>query len=141
MEMYLRPSVYFEGFTSNQLMAVANPNTIVSLIAVDDIGRAAAAAIAEPERFNEVELLLAGDNLTHPQIAEVLSSAWNEEILPPQLPMSPQEALDRGMVAPIVQATQWVRDVGQPGTPDLLREVGIEPLTFEEWARASVPGP
>lgn len=134
MEMFRRPSVYFEGFTGNRLMAVANPETIVKLIAVEDIGRAAAAAITDCERFNGVELHLVGDALTYAEICEVLSNAWDEQILPPDLPMSPEQALAKGMVAPIVQATEWTRDVGHPAPVEQLRSFGIEPLTFKAWA-------
>lgn len=140
MEMFRRPSVYFEDRTGNRLMAVADPETTVPLIAVEDIGRAAAAAIAEPERFNGVELHLAGDVLTYPQMAEVLSRAWGEQILPPELPMSTEAALAKGMVPPIVQASEWNRDAGQPATPEQLRSFGIEPLSLEAWARACAPG-
>ncbi len=69
MEMFVRPSVYYEDRTSDQLVAPVNPDTTCSLIAVDDIGRAAAAAIADPDRFNGVELHLAGDVLTLEEIA------------------------------------------------------------------------
>ena len=140
MEMYQRPSVYFEGFTGDRLMAVANQDTTVPLVAVEDIGRAAAAAIADPQRFSGVELQLAGDVLTYEQIADVLSRAWGEQILPPDLPMSPEQAQEKGMVAPIIQASEWNRDVGQPATPDQLRSFGIEPLTLEAWARSAATG-
>jgi uncharacterized protein YbjT (DUF2867 family) len=140
MEMYRRPSVYFEGFTGDRLMAVADPDTVVKLIAVADIGRTAAAALTDPAGFDGVELHLAGDVLTHNQIAEVLSRAWSERILAPELPMSPEQALTKGMVAPIVQATEWNRDVGHPAAdPDQLRAHGIDPLTLEAWAQTT-PG-
>lgn len=140
MEMYHRPSAYFEGFTGNRLIAVADPGTTVPLIAVEDIGRAAAAAITDPERFAGVELHLAGDVLTYDQIAATLTRAWGEEILSPRLPMSPEQALAGGQVPPIVQASEWNRDAGQPATPDQLRSFGIEPLSLEAWARGCAPG-
>ena len=140
MEMFRRPSVYFEDRTSSRLMAVADPETTVPIIAVEDIGRAAAAAIADPDRFNGVELDLAGSVLTYHQMAEVLTRAWGEQILPPELPMSTETALAKGMVPPIVQASEWNRDAGQPAHPDQLRAYGIEPLSLEAWARACAPG-
>ncbi|GAA2412348.1 hypothetical protein GCM10010191_22160 [Actinomadura vinacea] len=140
MKMFLRPSVYFEGRTSNRLLAAVDPETTYALVAVKDIGRAAAAAIMDPDRFNGVELQLAGDVLTFDEIAEVLSRAWGEQILPPELPMTAEEALAKGMVAPIVQASEWNRDVGQPATPEQLRSFGVEPLSLEAWAQASSAG-
>ena len=46
------------------LVSVLKPGTRLSLVAVDDIGRAAAAAFAAPERFDGVELELASDYLS-----------------------------------------------------------------------------
>ncbi|MFI5953909.1 NmrA family NAD(P)-binding protein [Cryptosporangium sp. NPDC051539] len=135
METFRRPTVYFENRTGNRLVAVVNPETTYALIAVEDIGRAAAAAIMDPDRFNQVELQLAGDVLTFAGIADALSRAWGEQILPPEMPMTPEQALAEGMPAPIVQANEWIRDVGQPATPAQLRSFGVEPLTFEAWAR------
>ncbi|WP_236791820.1 NmrA family NAD(P)-binding protein [Amycolatopsis sp. GM8] len=135
MEMFLRPSVYFEDRTSNRLMAAVNPDSVYALVAVEDIGRAAAAAIADPERFNGVQLELAGDVLTFDEIAAALSRAWDEEILPPELPMSPEQALAKGMVAPIVQASEWNRDVPPTARREHLEKFGITPLDLETWAR------
>nr|BFE55593.1 NmrA/HSCARG family protein [Dactylosporangium thailandense] len=135
MEMFIRPSVYFEDRIGDRLVAPVNPDTTCALIAVEDIGRAAAAAIADPDRFNGVELDLAGDVLTLEEIAEVLSRAWGTRILPPELPMTAQEALAKGQVPPIVQSFEWIRDVGYPAKPEHLRSLGVEPSTFEEWAR------
>ncbi|MFE0358935.1 NmrA family NAD(P)-binding protein [Streptomyces nigra] len=140
MEMFLRPSVYFEDRTSNRLMAPVDPETTYALIAVEDIGRAAAAALMDPDRFNGVELQVAGDVLTFGEIADVLSRAWGERILPPELPMTAEQALDKGMVAPIVQASEWNRDVGQPATPEHLRSFGCDPLSFESWALSHSAG-
>lgn len=139
MEMLRRPSVYFEGFSGNRMMAVADLDTEVPLIAVEDIGRAAAAAIADPERFNGVELHLAGDVLTYDQIAAALTRAWDEDILAPELPMSVETAIAKGMVPPIVQATEWERDTVQTATPAALRSYGVEPLSLEAWASANKP--
>ncbi|GAA1865918.1 NmrA/HSCARG family protein [Pseudonocardia ailaonensis] len=137
MEMFQRPSVYFEGRTGNRLLAAVNPDSTYALIAVEDIGRAAAAAIADPERFNGVQLELAGDVLTFDEIAATLSRAWGEEILPPELPMSPEQALAKGQVPPIVQASEWNRDVPPTARREHLEKFGITPLDLETWARKS----
>jgi uncharacterized protein YbjT (DUF2867 family) len=140
MENYLRPSMYFEGRTGNRLIAVGDARTTYALIAVEDIGRAAAAVIAQPEKTNGAEVQMAADVLTVPQIAEVLSRAWGEPILPPALPMSPEDALAKGMPAPLVSASEWIRDAGQPARPEHLEPFGVEPLSFEAWARTHAPG-
>ncbi|MFC5952796.1 NmrA family NAD(P)-binding protein, partial [Pseudonocardia lutea] len=57
------------------LVSVVKPRTRLALVAVQDIGSAAAAAIAAPERFDEVELEFASDHLSMTEVAEVLSEA------------------------------------------------------------------
>ena len=79
------------------LATVLKPQTWLSLVAVDDIGRAAAAAIADPDRFHKVELELAGDYLTMTDIAKVLSDALGTELAAPD--MTEEEAIAAGMPA------------------------------------------
>jgi hypothetical protein len=86
-------------------------------------------------RFAGVELELAGDVLTFEEIAGALSRAWDEEILPPELPMSPEQAMAKGMVPPIAQASEWNRDVPPTARREHLEKVGITPLDLETWAR------
>lgn len=111
--------------------SVLKPDTRLSLIATADIGTAATAAIAEPERFHEVELELAGDLLTMERIAEVLSSALGTPLTAPD--MTESEGLAAGM--PDMGAThEYLNVAGQPTRPEFAAEPGISTSTFEQWA-------
>jgi uncharacterized protein YbjT (DUF2867 family) len=139
----LKPGFFMENFLPSMaflfprgieggLVSVLNPETRLSLVAVDDIGRAAAAAIAAPERFDGVELELASDYLSMTEIAEVLSRALGTQLSAPD--MTEQEALAAGM--PTMGAThEWMNVAGQPGRPRYASDLGIPLTSFEEWTR------
>ncbi|WP_433870674.1 NmrA family NAD(P)-binding protein [Saccharopolyspora sp. CA-218241] len=139
----LKPGFFMENFLPSMaflfprgieggLVSVLNPETRLSLVAVDDIGKAAAAAIAEPERFDEVELELASDYLSMTEIAEVLSRALGTPLSAPD--MTEQEALAAGM--PTMGAThEWLNVAGQPARPQYARELGLTLTSFEEWSQ------
>jgi uncharacterized protein YbjT (DUF2867 family) len=139
----LKPAFFMENFVPSMaflfprgieggLVSVLDPGTRLSLVAVADIGAAAAAAIAAPQRFDGVELELAGDYLSMTEIAEVLSRALGTPLSAPE--MTEEEALAAGM--PAMGAThEWLNVVGQPGRPRFARDLGIPLTSFDAWAR------
>ncbi|MET7963988.1 NmrA family NAD(P)-binding protein [Micromonospora zamorensis] len=119
------------------LATVLKPQTSLSLVAVDDIGRAAAAAIAEPDRFHRVELELASDYLTMTEIAKALSAALGAELTAPD--MSEEEAVAAGMPEWAGISHEQMNVVGQPARPEYARALGIPLTTFAEWTREALP--
>ncbi|MEV0219087.1 NmrA family NAD(P)-binding protein [Streptomyces sp. NPDC050704] len=139
----LKPATFMENFLPSMaflfprgieggLVSVLNPETRVSLVAVDDIGRAAAAAHSAPERFDGVELELASDYLSMTEIAEILSRALGTQLSAPN--MTEEEALAAGMPA-YAASHEWLNVAGQPGRPQYARALGIPLTSFEEWAQ------
>lgn len=139
----LKPGFFMENFLPSTaflfprgiqggLVSVVKPETRLSLVAVDDIGRAAAAAIAAPERFDGVELELASDFLPMAEIAAVLSRALGTQLSAPD--MTEEEALAAGMPE-MGTSHEWLNVVGQPGRPQYARDLGIPLTSFEEWAQ------
>ncbi|MFI9559182.1 NmrA family NAD(P)-binding protein [Nonomuraea endophytica] len=139
----LKPAFFMENFQPSMaflfprgleggLVSVVKPGTRLSLVAVDDIGTAAAAAIAEPERFDGLELELASDYLTMTAIAEVLSRALDTYLAAPD--MTEEQALAAGMPAMGI-AHEWMNVAGQPARPRYAEDLGLPLTTFEEWAR------
>ncbi|RSN24295.1 NmrA family protein [Streptomyces sp. WAC 05977] len=142
----LKPGFFMENFLPDMkflfprgvdggLVSVIKPSTSLSLAAVDDIGTAAAAAIAEPERFAGVELELASDFLTMAEIAEVLSGVLGTPLTAPE--MTVEQAVAAGM-PPMGASHEWLNAVGQPGRPEFARELGLPLTGFAEWARKSL---
>ncbi|WP_055700953.1 MULTISPECIES: NmrA/HSCARG family protein [Streptomyces] len=139
----LKPSFFMENFLPSMgflfprgveggLVSVLNPETRLSLVAVEDIGRAAAAAIAAPERFDGVELELASDYLSMTEIADVLSRALGTRLSAPD--MTEEEALAAGMPA-MGAGHEWLNVAGQPGRPQFARDLGVPLTSFEEWTQ------
>ncbi|MFK0251121.1 NmrA family NAD(P)-binding protein [Amycolatopsis azurea] len=139
----LKPGFFMENFLPDMkflfprgvdggLVSVIKPSTSLSLAAVDDIGTAAAAVVAEPERFAEVELELASDFLTMAEIAEVLSDVLGTRLAAPD--MTVEQAVAAGM-PPMGASHEWLNVVGQPGRPEYAREFGLPLTGFATWAR------
>ncbi|MER6669114.1 NmrA family NAD(P)-binding protein, partial [Amycolatopsis japonica] len=139
----LKPGFFMENFLPDMkflfprgvdggLVSVIKPSTSLSLAAVDDIGAAAAAAIAEPDRFSGVELELASDFLTMTEIAEVLSGALGTKLTAPD--MTVEQAVAAGM-PPMGASHEWLNVIGQPGRPEFARDLGIPLTGFDDWAR------
>jgi uncharacterized protein YbjT (DUF2867 family) len=139
----LKPGFFMENFLPSMaflfprgieggLVSVLRPDTRLSLVAVADIGRAAAAAIAAPERFDGVELELASDYLSMTEIADVLSRALGRHLSAPN--MTVEQAMAAGM--PTMGAShEFMNVVGQPGRPEYARDLGIPLTSFEDWAQ------
>ncbi|MEU3416093.1 NmrA/HSCARG family protein [Streptomyces sp. NPDC006658] len=113
------------------LLTVLKPDTELALVAVRDIGTAAAHALRDPDRFHQVELELAGDLRTMEQVAQTLSAAWGVPVTAPS--MSLREALDAGMPK-WGAGHEWNNVVLQPARPEFAQELGIPLTTFAEWA-------
>ncbi|WP_369215561.1 NmrA/HSCARG family protein [Streptomyces flavofungini] len=123
---------YFPRGVEGGLVTVVRPDTRLSLVATKDVGRVAAAAFSAPEQYHRMELELAGDYLTMTQIAEILSGALGVPLSAPD--MTEEQARAAGM--PDMGATHaYVDEVGQPARPESVRALGIEPTSFEQWAR------
>lgn len=123
---------FFPRGIEGGLVTVVKPGTMMSLVAVADIGAAAAAAITEPERFNKVELELASDYLSMTEIAEVLTRVLGVSLSAPD--MTVEQAIAAGM-PPMGAGHELHNVVGQPGRPQYARDLGIPLTSFEEWAR------
>ncbi|MGW7538416.1 NmrA/HSCARG family protein [Amycolatopsis sp. NPDC054798] len=142
----LKPGFFMENFLPSLrylfprgieggLVTILRPETRLSLAAVRDIGRAAAAAVAEPERFDRVELELASDYRSMKEIAPILSRVLGVPLAVPD--MTVEEALAAGM-PPMGFSHQMLNEIGQPARPGFARELGIPLTAFEEWAETAM---
>jgi uncharacterized protein YbjT (DUF2867 family) len=112
-------------------MLAIRPDTRLQVIAVDDIGKYARWAFDEHERLNRREIDIAGDELTGPQMASVLSEATGHavEFAPP-----PIDAVRQGS-ADFATMLEWFDSVGYDADVAAnARESGITPTPFADWA-------
>ncbi|NTX40323.1 NmrA family NAD(P)-binding protein [Myxococcus sp. CA033] len=137
MENFVRPSFLFANWVENRLLTVLKPDTRLSLIAVDDIGKAVARIIAEPERFDGRNLELAGDVRSLREISAVLSEAWKTKVEAPDL--TPEEALAQGLLPAFVHSQRYLNENPSPARPDEARALGLSPRTFAQWVHATWP--
>lgn len=139
----LKPAFFMENFFPSMaflfprgveggLVSVLRPETHLSLIAADDIGVAAAAAVADPERLHGVELELAGDYRSMTEIAAVLARVLDAPLTAPD--MTIEQALAAGLPG-MGAGHDFLNVVGQPARPAFARELGIPVTGFERWAQ------
>ena len=124
------PAGFVDG---RRMVTVIRPDRPLALIDPEDIGRAAAAAIEDPAKFHGVTLQLAGDVLTLPQIAEILSRRDDKEYVVQSGTFD--EAVAAGLHPGIAHGLQWMNVAPLLATPDIARAYGLSPIDFETWAR------
>ncbi|MFG1994548.1 NmrA family NAD(P)-binding protein [Actinoplanes sp. NPDC048988] len=133
----IRPGFFMENFLPSAayllprgleggIVTTLKPGTWLSLVAVDDIGAAVAAAVTDPYTWNAVELELAGDHLPLTAIAWVMGMTAPD--------MSEQEALAAGMPAYAVLSNRLMNEVPQPARPEFARALGVPLTPFARWA-------
>lgn len=121
----------FPELPNGTLVTATNPQTVLALICADDFGAAVAAAVADPDKFHETEIDLAGDALTYPEIADTLSRATGREI---KLVFVSQEEQAQRIGSPSAYSEHWNDEVGYPARPDHAARYGLTTTSFEKWA-------
>jgi uncharacterized protein YbjT (DUF2867 family) len=122
------------GFAGgSRLITVIRTDRPLALIAPDDVGKAAAAAIEDPDKFNGVTLQLAGELLTQPQILEILSRLDGKKY---DLQWgTPEEAITAGLHPGVAHGLAYMNVAPVLARPELARSYGLSPMSFESWAR------
>ncbi|MFI6867126.1 NmrA/HSCARG family protein [Nocardia sp. NPDC050406] len=140
----LRPVLFMDNFaTYNKpsregdklvlALAVA-PEVPMPLIAIDDIGRFAALAFDRREEFLGRTVVLAGDVLTPPQIAEILGRAAGLTPHTVQVPIERIRAFDEQ----VAKMFAWFNTHPQAEVDlDGLRAVHPELMDLDGWVRAT----
>ncbi|WP_225414309.1 NmrA family NAD(P)-binding protein [Stigmatella hybrida] len=126
----LDPAGFVDG---RRLLTVVRTDRLLQLIAPEDIGQAAAAAINDPATFNGVTLQLAGDLLTLPQIAGILSRLDGKEYTVQSGTV--EEAVAAGLHPGVAQGMTYINVAPVLARPEIARSYGLSPMSFETWAR------
>ncbi|MFE0374042.1 NmrA/HSCARG family protein [Streptomyces inhibens] len=133
----LRPTSFMEnyvhpvwGLRDGTLTTAIAPDVPQQLIALSDIGALAALALAHPDRFAAQALELAGDALTPPQIADVMSRATGRTVPYVRMPM---ETL-RELSPDAAEGHEWLNDRRSHGADiNALRAVHPSLMSFDTW--------
>ncbi|MFC8528097.1 NmrA family NAD(P)-binding protein [Nocardia sp. NPDC057227] len=135
MENFTPGSFYYDPADPNRLLLAVDPDRPQPFVAVADIGAAAAAAFADPDRFAGVELELAGDLLTFREAAALLAAARGGTLA---LPDSPEDAVARGLPAEFARSQRYMTAHTAPARPEFARALGLPTTSFRDWATASL---
>jgi uncharacterized protein YbjT (DUF2867 family) len=138
---FLRPVMFMENHASRgpygaagevALVRVVPPASRVQMIAASDIGAFAALAFADPERYADLALELAGDEVTGDQLVEAISRAIGRPVNRDLLPREIIEAMgvDPAQLAATTRFGGWEADL------PALRALHPNLLTFESWLAA-----
>jgi len=134
----LRPAFFMENFPfilrGDRLVTAYDPKASVPMISASDIGKVAATAFREPDRFNGAAIELAGDLLTMPEVAATMSAAWGRTVEAPAL--TPAEVIAEGFMVPMVEAQEWHNEIGLPARPEVASSFGLRLKSLKQWAEA-----
>lgn len=136
MENLVGWSPMFGNWTDGGFVTGFAADTWLSLVTVRDIGAAGAAIFDEPGRFDGLDIELAGDHLTMTEISRILSGVLGRTIDAPVL--STAEAVERGLMPVMVEAQEWMNEVGSPARPAHARDLGLATTDFETWANRTL---
>jgi uncharacterized protein YbjT (DUF2867 family) len=138
----LRPAFFMENFQRFARPILVDgtlvvrqpfpPETALQMIAVDDIAALTAMAFQQPEAFLGKELEIAGDEVTMPQVAEILQRITRR---PTRFVEQPIEEV-RSWSAEMAKLFEWIRCHGSSHADiPALRTMYPSLMTFEGWAQ------
>lgn len=132
----VRPVFFMENLMTpwflngDTIYAAMNPSTVLQMIAVDDIGKYHARALTDP-KLKGRELDIAGDAVTIPEAARILSEALGRAIKFVEVPIADVRKNSEDFALML----EWFGKVGYDADIAALeREFGIKPTTLRQWA-------
>lgn len=131
MENFLSPAWFKQGLDQGKLMVAIKPDTVLQMVAAQDIGKFALRVFEKHEEMNRAEVDLAGDQLTMPATAEILGKAMGRKIEFVQVPIEEVRKMNE-MTAKLLE---WFDRVGfDVDIPALGKHHGMRLTRLDEWA-------
>ena len=138
----IRPVFFMENMPSpwflngDSIYTAMKPTTKLQMIAVRDIGQYGALAFTDAARFKNLELDIAGDNLTMPEAAAAMSKGLGRQITFVEIPIADVRKNSEDFALML----EWFERVGYDADIESnTRAFGIRPTTFSEWAAGLSP--
>jgi uncharacterized protein YbjT (DUF2867 family) len=130
MENWISP--WFKpGLDEGKLAIALKPETKLQMFAVEDLGRYVRIAFEKDKALNGRAIDIAGDELTMPEVAEILGRALGRKIAFVPVPITDVRKKSEDYASML----EWFDRVGyNADIAGLVREFGFRPLTLSEWA-------
>lgn len=133
----IRPVFFMENLVSpwflngDKIVSTLNRDTVLQMIAVKDIGAYGALAFTQAEKFKNLELDIAGDAVTMPQVAAAFTRAYVKPIEYVQIPISEVRKNSEDFALML----EWFDRVGYDADIEgNAKEYGVRPTTLNEWS-------
>lgn len=140
----LRPAFMMDNFASpkaawmfpdlacGEIRTAVRDDTPIVLVAAEDIGQAAVAAIEDPDRFGGAAIELAGDLQTLPQIAATLSRVMGKPVTAHTC--GADQLIAAGQHTGWVRMQEWMNVANYSARPNIMERWGLLPTRFAQWA-------
>jgi uncharacterized protein YbjT (DUF2867 family) len=130
MENLLGP-FFLPSIQQGTLAIGLRPETRLQMIAVRDIGKYGLRAFERQQELNGRSIDIAGDELTGPEAARVLSDVTGRRITFQSVPIAQVRAASEEYAIML----EWFDDVGYDADIEgTARELDVQPTRFSEWA-------
>jgi uncharacterized protein YbjT (DUF2867 family) len=123
----------FPTLQQGEILTALQPATRMQLIAADDVGVFARAAIADPSRFDRQNLDLAAESLTMDEVAATLTRVLDKPVHARSV--SPEQALASGIFPGWVRSQEWTNVAGYRADIAALASLGVPLTPFATWVR------
>lgn len=140
MENFLLPKApgMFPDLAERAIVTAVPLDKPFPAVATRDVGAAAFAAATRPADFAGKVVELAGDTLTLADYGRIIGEAVGAPIDVQALPAD--EVVARGQAPGWVESQVWSSEIGYRSRPEHQRKFGLQPTSFETWARDNAAG-
>lgn len=134
MDNFIPPKSYkmYPQLSGGSIVTALGPQDRLDVIAAADIGRMAAAAFADPIRFDRHEIDLAAESLTMSEIAETLTRVTGTAVHARHLDLDAVVAA--GTHAGVAENQAWASVEGYRVDLERATRYGLDLQSFENWA-------
>jgi uncharacterized protein YbjT (DUF2867 family) len=135
MDNFAQPKAtsMFPHLREGRIVTALLPATRMQLIAADDVGAFACAAIVDTQRFDRQNIDLAAEALTMSEVAATLTRVLGKHV--EATSVAPKEAVKAGLFPGWVRSQEWTNEVGYRADIAALARYGVPLTLFEAWVR------
>lgn len=121
----------FPHLRQGEILTALLPTTRMQLIAADDVGAFACAAIQDPARFDRCNIDLATEALTMDEVAATLTRVLGKTVTARSV--RPEAAIDAGLFPGWVRSQEWTNEAGYHADIAALARYGVALTPLAQW--------